>query len=395
MNKKVPLGTVIGIIIIIVAITFTATMGVSWKLYNNTLSENTNLKTAISKLGETDQLVRQYSLENIDETALNDAIISGYISGIGDKYAYYTSAGMSESSNNSKNGLATGIGISYVVDPGNKLPCITLVHSGTSADTSGLKVGDYIIQTPAGKTESVGADAAMQSLVGKDGETKALTVLRNGQTVNVVCTVSQYETTSVYGYVRGSIGVIRILSFNNLSVQQFKNTLQSLYDQNVTGIVFDIRHNEGGILSVAKDIVDIILPEGTIYTAEYTNGEVETYASDASSVTLPMVLLIDSKTASAAEMFAAAIKDHYAGPLVGMTTFGKGVTQRTYTLSDDSMITITVANLLSPKGNNYNEVGIEPTYTVALSVKTDEEFYLIDFNEDIQLQTAIGILNNQ
>ena len=108
-----------------------------------------------------------------------------------------------------------------------------------------------------------------------------------------------------------------------------------------------------------------------------------------------MVLLIDSKTDSAAEMFAAAIKDHYAGPLVGMTTFGKCVTQRTYTLSDDSMITITVANLLSPKGNNYNEVGIEPTYTVALSVKTDEEFYLIDFNEDIQLQTAIGILNNQ
>ncbi len=395
MNKKVPLGTVIGIMIIIIAITFTATMGVSWKLYNNTLSENTNLKTAISKLGETDQLVRQYSLENIDEDVLNDAIISGYISGIGDKYAYYTSAGMSESTNNSKNGLATGIGISYVIDPDSKLPCITLVHSGTSADTSGLEVGDYIIETPAGKSEVIGADAAMHSLVGKDGETKSLTVLRNGQSLKVVCTVSQYEATSVYGYVRGSIGIIRILSFNSLSVQQFKDTLQSLYDQNVTGIVFDIRHNEGGVLSVAKDIVDIILPEGTIYTAEYTNGEIETYASDASSVKVPLVLVIDSKTASAAEMFAAAIKDHYAGPLVGMTTFGKGVTQRTYTLSDNSMITITVANLLSPKGNNYNGIGIEPTYTVALPIESDEEFYLLEYDEDIQLQTAVGILNNQ
>lgn len=395
MNKKVPLGTVIGIVIIIIAITFTATMGVSWKLYNNTLSENTNLKTVINKLGEADQLVRQYSLEEIDETTLSDSIVEGYVSGIKDKYAYYTSAGMSESSANSRNGLATGIGISYVIDTKKNLPCVTLVHSGTSADTSGIKVGDYIVSTPAGKVESIGVQAAMESLIGNDGETKALSVLREGQTINLVCTVSQHETTSVYGYTIGNIGIIRILTFNAVSLKQFKSTLQSLTDKGVSGLIIDIRHNEGGILSVAKDIVDIILPEGTIYTAQYNNGTIETYASDAASVSKPLVLLIDSKTASAAEMFAAAIKDHYAGPLVGMTTFGKGVTQRTYTLSDDSSITLTVANLLSPKGNSYNGVGIEPTYTVALPFESDEDFYLMSFNEDIQLQTAIGILNNQ
>lgn len=395
MNKKIPLGTAIGIIIIVIAVTFTATMGVSWKLYNNTLSENSSLEKAISKLGETDQLVRQYALGEIDEDALNDAIISGYISGIGDKFASYTNADQSEATTDSRNGLATGIGISYVIDEEKSLPCITLVHTGSSADTSGIKVGDYIVETAAGKVESIGVEKAIEALNGSDGETKTLTVMRGTQTLNFVCTVSQYETTSVYGYTNGNIGIIRILSFNTLSPKQFKATLDELYAQNVTGIAIDIRHNGGGVLSAAKEIADMILPEGTLYTAEYANGTVETFASDAQSISVPMVLLIDEHTASAAEMFAAAIKDHYAGPLVGMTTYGKGVMQRTYTLSDDSLITITVAYIKSPKGNNYNGIGIEPTYTVALSEKVQSRFYLMRYDEDIQLQTAVGILNNQ
>ncbi|MGN1080487.1 MAG: S41 family peptidase, partial [Acutalibacteraceae bacterium] len=285
-------------------------------------------------------------------------------------------------------------GISYAIDSKSGLPYVTMVHRGSSADTSGIKIGDYIIGSSAGTADDIGVDEMLKALEGSSGDTKSLTVKRGNEQLNFVCTVSQFEITSVTYSVEENIGIVKISAFNTLTVSQFKDAIAELTSQEITGIIFDVRHNSGGVMSAAKDILDIILPEGTLYTAEYSDGTAETFTSDAACIDLPMAVLIDEKTASAAEMFAAAIKDYYAGALVGMKTYGKGVMQRTYSLSDDSMITITIAYFNSPKGINYDGVGIEPNFTVALSEEAADRFFILSYDEDIQLQTAVGLLNN-
>ncbi|MBQ9106720.1 MAG: PDZ domain-containing protein [Clostridia bacterium] len=392
MNKKIPLGSAIAFLLIAITLTFTITMSVSWRMYNKQLESVADTQATYAKLGEVEQLIKQHYIGEINETELTDSLISGYIDGLGDKYAQYIPVSDTQTNTDSYNGKAVGIGITYIVHPDTGLPYVTLVHKGSSADTAGLLKGDVIVMINQTDVLTEEGQALMSEMVGNKGVTYTVTVSREGKYLDFYLTVSEYEFMSVTSYTIQDVGVVRISGFNTASVEQFKTAVKSFVESGVSGIVFDLRHNSGGSVPAVREMLDYVLPEGVLYTAEYSDGTKEEFKSDSVCIELPLAVLIDENTASAAELFAACIKDSHAGQLIGETTYGKGIMQRTFTLSDGSEVQFTVAYISTPMSGRYHEVGVLPNTTVILNDNAKKRFYLLTYDEDPQLQAAFNAL---
>ena len=190
-------------------------------------------------------------------------------------------------------------------------------------------------------------------------------------------------------------GYIKITDFNENTYDQFKEAVEDLVgNQNAQSLIFDVRNNTGGLVDPAIKMLDMLLPEGTIATATYRDGSTEVLGtSDASCVELPMVVLTNENTASAAELFTQALRDYGVAQSVGTTTYGKGVMQVTHSLKDGSAIRITVAQYNPPTSGNYDGVGLTPDYEVTLTEEQQQAFDTLDETTDPQLKKALEVLN--
>ena len=395
MNKKISLARSLAFLLIAVTLTFTVTMSVSWRMYNKAIESIADTQETYAKLSEVDQLVKQNFLFEISQTDLSDSLIEGYIDGLGDPYAQYYSSQEVQAHTDSYNGNSVGLGVSYVFHPDNGYPYITVVHADSSAKDAGVQVGDQIVSIDGKDLLTDEGKSILSTVSEQKNKVFQLSVLRDKRTMDFYLESTDYTMTSVLFDTIDDVGIIRILSFNTASVEQFKTAIASLQGSNVAGIVLDVRHNSGGSVAAARDMLDILLPEGTLYTAKYSDGSTEKFTSDANSVDLPMAVLIDKHTASAAELFAGVIKDFYVGPLIGEQTYGKGIMQRTFSLSDGSEIQITTAYLLTPLGHQYHGIGILPSTEVILNDVAKSRFYLLTYTEDAQLQEAVNLLTNK
>jgi len=185
-----------------------------------------------------------------------------------------------------------------------------------------------------------------------------------------------------------------IQSFDLITPEQFFSAMDDLLAQGAEGFIFDLRYNPGGDLSSITKILDYLLPEGPIIRIHYKSGEEEVMKSDANYLNMPLAVLINGRTASAAELFSAAIKDYELGTLVGTTTYGKGTMQATMPLEDNSAVVISIAKYNPPFSDNYDGVGIAPDVEVELDEELQKvnRFKIADI-DDNQLQTAIAVLN--
>ncbi|MFQ8600542.1 MAG: S41 family peptidase [Oscillospiraceae bacterium] len=192
----------------------------------------------------------------------------------------------------------------------------------------------------------------------------------------------------------GANGFIRIKEFNDNTPEQFKAAIEDLQANGAKGLVFDVRNNGGGTIDSVAEMLDMLLPEGPIVTAYSKDGtEVVNKQSDANEINLPMCVLTNERTASAAELFACALRDYDKAKLVGTKTYGKGVMQRVFPLSDGSALDITIAKYNPPKSENYDGVGLTPDYEVKLSAELQNIFYELTEINDPQLQKAIEVVN--
>ena len=174
------------------------------------------------------------------------------------------------------------------------------------------------------------------------------------------------------------IGYIRIENFHDGCADQFKTALQSLTDSGAQSLVIDVRHNGGGRVKEMSEALDPLLGEGTIMTLRMKNGSETVYTSDADSIDLPIAVLIDDQSISAAEFFAAALQEYDRATLVGTHTTGKGRAQRTYQLSDGSAVNLSVEEYFTPKGKSLADVGIAPDIEVKLTDEQTQNFFLPD-----------------
>lgn len=396
MNKKISLGAAVSLMIVVAAITICITMLVSQQMFSDKIASINERQAIYDKLSEIDQKVRQNYFGSIDETKLRDSVADGYVAGLGDKYAAYFSVDDAKAMEEENAGKSHGIGLLVVEHPDHKTMYVAAVHAGSPAEKAGIKAGDEIIAVGDEQVTDIGYQTAYEKILGESGTAVSLMV-RSGETDTPMEVVrGDFEQQSVFYHTIEGMGYIKITDFNTATTAQFKNALEKLTAEQVKGLIFDVRGNGGGTVDSTAAILDLLLPEGDIISATYAGGKTEVlHKSDASETKLPMTVLTDDHTASAAELFAASIRDYQKGILIGTKTYGKGVMQRTFNLSDGSSVKFTIAQFNPPSGKNFDGVGLSPDTEVTLTDDQKTYFYFLSDLEDPVKAAAVDWLNAQ
>lgn len=378
-----------------VIITAALTAGLILCLVPNPLRGRFTNSDSLSKYYEIKSLIDDYFVEEISDGELADGMALGAIYSLDDRYsAYFTAEEYSKVLDNNE-GLGAGIGVDVTKHPDTGNIYVINVYNGSPAEAAGFKSGDSIVSVDGKNVADLGFDSAVALIGGKEGTVCKIGVLRDGEETVLEPVRGRYVMTSVYYHMIDTVGYIQITDFNTATVAQFKDAVSDVTDKGATALIFDVRQNSGGTLDSVEKILDIILPEGDVVSATYKNGNKKVlFSSDKNEIDLPMTVLCNEKTASAAELFAAAIRDFGKGKLVGETTYGKGVMQRTFGLSDGSAVRLTIAYFNPPSGINFNGEGLTPDVSVELTDDQDKYYYFLDDQTDPVIASALKVLEN-
>lgn len=392
MNKKISIGAAISLIAIASAITFILTSTFSLDMYNNKIADVNQRAEVYKKLNEIETYISDYFYGTVSHDEILDAVSNGYIGILDDKYARYSTVEENEQSKNSGNGILVGVGITASQDESGYI-LINSVNANSPAESMGLMAGQLVVAVDGVSVISAGYSASVAAISGEAGKRVTLTIRKDGADSDVMLTREEIEIVSVTSKMIGELGYIKITSFNNKTTTQFKLALENVQNQGATGIIFDLRNNGGGLLTPTLDMLDVLLPEGEIASSIDKAGKVTVLKeSNAAEINLPMVILVNSRTASASELFSSALRDYGKAQLVGTTTYGKGVMQTTYELLDGSSITFTTSAYKTPKTDNFNGIGLKPNFEVKMTNDTDADLAQLDETTDSQLKKAIAVL---
>ncbi|HEZ7986628.1 MAG TPA: S41 family peptidase [Ruminococcus sp.] len=382
MNKKISLGLALSLVAIASAVTFILTSFFSLQSFNEKVMDVNEKAKKYSSLQVLDAYVRENYLGEINESELNDGILKGYAAGLNDKYSRYLSKEEYIEEMNSNEGNQVGLGLTLQEDSSGYIRIIDILPNSPASDSE-LKPDDIIIKVNGEEVITAGFDASMEAMSGVDGAEVTITVRRDGIDTDHTLVRRSIEIVSVTSEMLNNyIGYIKIDGFKNNTPDQFIEALERLTANGAKALIFDVRDNGGGSVTALEDCLDPLLPEGVIATAEYKDGHSETIIhSDSSELELPMVVLMNENTASAAELFSVSLKDFGKAELVGTQTYGKGVMQTTAEFDGGGAVILTVANCKTTVSDFYNGIGISPDY----SVKNENENY------DAQQSKAIEV----
>lgn len=351
----------------------------------------------VKKIDELMSYIDLYYNDDYDEEDIRNAIYAGTLEGLGDPYSVYYTADEYKDMQINTSGNYYGIGAALSQDAKTKEVTISKVYEGTPAEEAGLKDGDQIIKVNDTESTSKELSALVQEIRGEEGTTVHLQVYRasNNKTFEIDVERKNVELPSITSkMLDGGIGYIQISEFQSKTDEQFKSALADLKKQGMKSLIVDVRSNPGGLINAASNILDQILPKGTVVYTEDKYGKREDYTSDSNCLECPIAVLVNENSASASEIFAGAIKDYNYGTLIGTKTFGKGIVQTVFPLEDGDAVKITTAKYYTPKGNYIHGVGIEPDIelTYKYSGPEDEAY---DMKYDNQVQKAIEVLNGE
>lgn len=393
MNRKISLGITISLIAIGCAITFVLTWTVSLGIFNSKIANSEKFEGVHQKLSDMDAIVRGNYIGSVTNETLENAILNGYISGIGDPYASYMPPSVYNEVEQTVNGVITGAGFEAEPD-GSGYFVITRVYKNGSAESSGVQVGDVITEIENRSLLSMTAAEAQERISGTAGTKLSLQLVRNGEMVSVTLIRQQTDIESVtYETLANDIGYIRITTFNGKTAEQFQTALEFILSHNAKSLIIDIRQNGGGLVTALRPILNRLIPAAIVAQAEYAGKVRKTLIETDSeqSLNIPMAVLVDGGTASAAELFAVALRDEQGARLIGTQTYGKGVMQNTFEFSDGSALTLTTATIIPSKSAPYDGIGLKPDYVVELPSGTTVSDLPREL--DTQLQRAIEILS--
>ncbi len=392
MNKRISLGVAISLIAIGCAITFVLTWTVSLNIYNSKISSADKYEGVYEKLREIDAVVKNNYIGSVSEESIESGIINGYVSGIGDKYASYLDANNYYELQQTSGGVVSGAGLVAQAD-GSGYLVVTKVYTNSSAYLNGVKTGDVITEIDGKSLLSMEEKTALEKISGEIGTKLTMKLLRNGEEINVSLIRQQIDIESVTGeMLDNGVGYIKITSFNDKTAEQFAGALSSLTSSTLNGLILDVRQNGGGSIAPLKSMLNKLLPACVAATAEYANGVRKTLieTDSATNISVPMAVLVDGGTASAAELFAVALRDEGNALLIGTQTYGKAVIQGTYGFPDGTALTISNAKIIPSKSAPYDGVGLKPDYVTELPAGSTPD--TISRENDSQLQKAVEIL---
>ncbi len=352
------------------------------------------LSKDLSKLVDTYYALVDNYYEDIDKELLVDDAIKGMLSSVGDIYTNYSDTDSTITFKETVDGSYEGIGATVGQTADGQLVVVE-VFKDSPSDKAGLKEGDVIIKIDGEDyTNKTSTDVANYIKDNKNA-TITLTIKRDNEQKEIKLQRGMVEmptvNSEIYEKNDKKIGYISISIFSSITTKQFTNALDKLNKENIDGLVIDVRDNGGGYLSVVTDIASEILEKNkVIYKLEKDEKISEKKDNTKAKLEYPVAILVNSNSASAAEILAAAIKESYDGFVVGTNTYGKGTVQQTTTLPDGSMVKYTVQKWLTPYGNWIDGKGVEPTDYVELS---DEYYKNPVMENDNQLNKALELVS--
>ena len=391
-ERKVRIPTALMLMVLAVVGTFNITYFTATEYYNHLLDDLQAQETRYKKLKEVTDIVDKYYIGDYEESDALELAAAGYVAGLGDVWSGYYTAEQTAAIEEDDANQYVGIGVSYGVQPEN-LYEITSVTPGGPADKAGMLPGDRLLTANGVDVTTLADPDELVGLVkGEIGTVVTITVDRAGEELTFQITrdtIIVYSVTS--SLLENNVGYIAISDFNSNVEKEFASHMSSLTAQGAKAFVFDLRNNPGGFVSVMHRMLDSLLPEGPVITMVDKAGNEIPMTSDAACVEVPMAVITNAYSISAAEFFAAALQEYDMATVVGEKTGGKGYSQQTFVLSDGSSVNLSTTRYYTPKGNSLAETGVTPDRAVELSME-DLNLLLsgkLDPAEDEQLQAAL------
>lgn len=357
----------------------------------SSLTSETNLTKSLKSI---EKLVnsKYLNVSDIDETKAIDGAIEGYIDSLGDEYTEYIPADEMKEYTESIMGNFVGIGIYMIQNTEKNLVQVLSPIRESPAEKAGIKAWDLITKVNGVSYTADQMTEMSKTIKGEEGSNVTIEVLRGEQTLTFEVTRAKVNTNPIYSEkLENNIGYLEITSFDEGVAEDFKSKYLALKEQGIKGLVIDLRDNGGGIVDEALKIVDYIVPKNqtTLITVDKDGKEEVSKSKEDRLVEEPVVVLVNSSSASASEIMAGALKDLKCATIVGTKTYGKGVIQQLLTLSNGAGLKITVEEYYTPNKTKINKVGITPDYEVLLETSITRE--PTDAN-DTQLNKAKEIL---
>ena len=383
------------LVLLTAAITFIIT---SVAMYNFSGKEKVKYITATDTIGKTFQTFRSFIEKNyfgeIDDSKMLESAIKGYVAGLNDEYSEYITKEKMEEYMEDTTGKYVGIGI-YIANNTKTNQIVVLMPMKESpAEEAGIKSGDIITKIDGVAYTGEELNKASSALKSKEGTKAKIEILRDGETINLEVERRKIKVNHIETEVLESqIGYMEISTFDEGCYDEFKQKWEELKAKNITSLIIDLRNNGGGIVDEATNIADLMVEKDRtlLITASKNKEEHITKAKEEKNINIPIVVLVNENTASASEILTAAVRENNENvKIIGTTTYGKGVIQTIYKLTDGSGIKLTTNAYYTPNHNEINKVGIKPDIEVELP--EEESFYSVKMENDTQLQKAIEIL---
>ena len=351
-----------------------------------------------AKAAEVQEIIETYFIDDYDEDTLADGAASGMVDATGDEWSYYLSADEVAAYEESMANAYVGVGITITEDAEAGGMRVEEVVSGGPAEEAGIRVGDLLLAVEGEDVLPHGIDGTRNLVRGEEGTRVNMHFSRNGTEYDVSVERRSIETPVVTGeLLDGSIGYVKIDNFDERSAAETIAFVKDLIGQGAEALLFDVRFNPGGYADELVKVLDYLLPEGDLFRSVDYAGREEVDTSDASCVELPMAVLVNEDSYSAAEFFAAALQEYEWATIVGSQTYGKGNFQTAFYLSDGSMVNLSIGKYYTPGGKSLSETGVTPDVVVDLD---DEQYALLYYNaleqaDDPQFQAAIDTLTQK
>ena len=366
-----------------------------------------NSKETQKKVKQVEGIIDKYFYFEQDPEKREESYFDGIMAGLDDPYSVYYTPEEYERLMEDDGGEYVGIGATVSKDVDKGTVYVVKPLRGSPAEAAGLTTGDVFVQIDDIEvTADMELDEVVNYIRGKEGTTAHLKMYREGEPDYLEIDINRQKIQNItvdYEMLDNNIGYISVDQFIENTPEQFKEGIDYVISQGAKGIVIDMRNNPGGLLTAVNEMTDYIIADDAqapgasepgiqLETKDKVGKIIESYScEDGHSVDLPMVVLVNGNSASAAEIFTGDMKDYGIATIIGTTTFGKGIVQSVIPLSDGSAVKITIAKYFTPSGNDIHKIGIEPDIEIDVS---DEQKRManIPHDEDPQLQKAIEVL---
>lgn len=348
-----------------------------------------------TKLDQVEYLIKNRFIEEADMEKAEDAAATAMIDSLGDRWSYYLSAADYATHKEQVENAYVGIGITISPEESGQGFLILAVQKDSGAEAAGLLAGDIITGAEGQDVRGMTTAQLRDIIRGKEGTSVSLEITRDSEVLRIQVTRMQILTEVVrYEMLENSIGLIAISNFDARCADETIAAIEALREQGAQALIFDVRNNPGGYATELVKVLDYLLPEGDLFrTLDYAGRETVD-KSDASFLDMPIAVVCNEDSYSAAEFFPAAIQEYGAGTIVGMPTCGKGYFQYTYELSDGSAVGLSAGKYFTPSGKSLIGTGIQPDVVVEVDDETRAKiaYGTLDAKDDPQIQAAVDIL---